>query len=90
MKIYDGGSDKDFQIWRTLSGGEAFNYESNEWEPSSKVTSKGNQIFITFNTDAHEVDIGFTAKITFGIRTKLYNAHTLKWVNSEGVPFFGI
>ena len=71
MKIYDGGSDKDFQIWRKLSGGEAFNYESNEWEPSSKVTSKGNQIFITFDTDAHEVDIGFTAKITFGIRTKL-------------------
>ena len=67
MKIYDGGSDRDFQIWRKLSGGEAFNYESNEWEPSSKVTSKGNQMFITFNTDGNGVDIGLTAKITFGI-----------------------
>ena len=55
------------EIWRKLSnGGEAFIHESNKWEPSSKVTSKGNQIFIIFTTDGNGVGKGFIAKITFG------------------------
>ena len=38
---------------------------------SDTVTSKGNQMFITFKTDDNEVGKGFTATITFGIRTIL-------------------
>ena len=54
MKIYDGGSNKDEIIYNSVQ--PPFN--------SDTVTSKGNQMFITFKTDGN----GFTAKITFGNR----------------------
>ena len=58
MKIYNGGSDKDESII-SLSGNSV----------PSPVTSLGNQMFIIFTTDGNGVGKGFTAKITFGIRT---------------------
>ena len=58
MKIYNGGSDKDESII-SLTGNSA----------PSPVKSLRNQMFITFTSDGNAVDKGFTAKITFGIRT---------------------
>ena len=61
MKIYNGGSNKDEII---------FNSDENSLTANSVpslVTSKGNQIFINFNTDGKGVGKGFTAKISFGI-----------------------
>ena len=69
LKVYDGGSGRDVKIWQVLNGGETFNHMSNEWVPSSNITSKGNQLFIIFKTNCNGVGKGFTAKITFGIRT---------------------
>ena len=66
LKVYDGGSSRDVHIWQILNGGEAFNHMSNEWVPSSNITSKGNQLFIIFKTNCNGVGKGFTAKITFG------------------------
>ena len=58
MKIFDGGSNKD-ELLNSLTGNSV----------PSPVTSLGNQMFIIFNSDGNGVDKGFTAKITFGIRT---------------------
>ena len=64
MKIYDGGSNKDLEIY---DGKYNITYDSygvvTQTQPDT-VTSKGNQMFITFKTDGN----GFTAKITFGNR----------------------
>ena len=68
MKIYDGGSNKDLEIYDGLYNITYIHYTlyafvTHKLE-SDTVTSKGNQMFITFKTDGN----GFTAKITFGNR----------------------
>ena len=57
MKIYNGGSDKDENIF-SATGNSA----------PEPVTALGNQIFIIFITDGDGDGYGFTAKIVFGIR----------------------
>ena len=54
MEIYDGKHNITYD-----SDGDVTHKS-----PSDTVTSKGNQIFITFKTNGN----GFTAKITFGNR----------------------
>ena len=67
MKIYDGGSNKDWEIY---DGKFNFTYEYDKLVitlhklESDIVTSKLTQMFITFKTNGN----GFTAKITFGNR----------------------
>ena len=65
MKIYDGGSNKDLEIY---DGVNSITYDSDgvitDILESDTVTSKGNQMFIAFKTDGN----GFTANITFGNR----------------------
>ena len=64
MEIYDGGSNKDEIIYSGLI------LESNsDLVTTDTVTSKGNQMFITFKPDINGVGKKFTANITFGIRT---------------------
>ena len=58
LKMYDGGSEKD-ELLNSLTGNSI----------PSPVKSLRNQMFITFTADGNAVDKGFTAKITFGIRT---------------------
>ena len=58
MKIYDSGSDEDDLII-SVTGNSV---------PDS-VTSSKNQMFITFTTNGNGVSKGFTASITYGIRT---------------------
>ena len=57
MTIYNGGSDKDENIF-SATGNSA----------PEPVTALGNQIFIIFITDGNGDGYGFTAKIIFGIR----------------------
>ena len=59
MKIYDDGSDN-------ISSLLIFNKTGNS--VPSPITSNKNQMFIMFITDSNGVK-GFTANITFGIRT---------------------
>ena len=59
MKIYDGGSDKD-ELLTFLTGNSA---------SSPVLTSLRNQMFIMFISNGNGVGKGFTAKITFGIKT---------------------
>ena len=69
MKIYDGGSNKDLEIY---DGVNSITYNVigvPKHEKSDTVTSKGNQMFITFKPDVNGVGKKFTANITFGIRT---------------------
>ena len=70
MKIYAGGSNKDLEIY---DGVNSITYDSDgvitDKLESDTVTSKGNQIFITFKTDINGVGKKFTPNITFGIRT---------------------
>ena len=57
MKIYNGGSDKDENI-----------FSENGNSVPEPVIALGNQIFIIFITDGNGDGYGFTAKIIFGIR----------------------
>ena len=57
MKIYDGGSDEDTSLFSGTGN-----------SVPSPITSNKNQMFIMFITDSNGVK-GFTANITFGIRT---------------------
>ena len=56
--MYDGGSYKDDLLISVT-----------ENSAPSSVTSLRNQIFIMFTTDSNGIGKGFSAKITFGIRT---------------------
>ena len=70
MKIYDGGSNIDELI---IFNSDVLSSTGNS--VPSPVISRGNQIFIIFNTNGKAVGKGFTAKISFGIESLPYFCH---------------
>ena len=64
LKIYEGGSHKDPELWSN----DPMLYA---WisDLSTPIHSIGNQIFIEFKSDGYGSEKGFSASFLFGIRT---------------------